>query len=72
MAAKSLKIGKYRGIKVSPGKNVILHISDQDNNKFHVRFEWKEWTKLLHSCTTPVHKMTKPKKKLPQKKGKKK
>ena len=51
--AKSLKIGKYRGHKVNPGRNVVLHVSDKKGDKYHIRFEWEQWEQFCNDITTP-------------------
>lgn len=57
--AKSLKIGKYRGLKVNPGQNVVLHVSDKKGNKYHIRFEWLEWAEFVNNVQTPICDMVK-------------
>ena len=52
--AKSLKIGKYRGFKMNADKNVVLHVSDKNGKKYHVRFEWEQWEQFVSDITTPV------------------
>ncbi len=60
MAAKTLKIGKYRGLKINPGDNVVLHVSDTKKNKFHIRFEWAEWVEFVMNVKTPISDMVGP------------
>ena len=51
--AKSLKVGKYRGHKVNPNRNVVLHVSNKKGEKYHIRFEWEEWVQFCNDITTP-------------------
>ena len=52
--AKSLKIGKYRGHKINPDKNVVLHVSNKKGEKYHIRFEWEQWVEFCNDITTPT------------------
>ena len=51
--AKTLKIGKYRGHKINRERNVVLHISNHNDVKYHIRFEWAQWLEFCADITTP-------------------
>lgn len=52
--AKGLNIKLYRGVKISRGKKVVLHVTDDNDRKYHIRFTWKEWMAFATDLLTPI------------------
>ena len=52
--AKGLNIRIYRGVKISRGKKVVLHVTDDNDKKYHIRFSWAEWSKFATDLITPI------------------
>ena len=52
--AKGIDIIEYRGLKVRRRKKVVLHLTDNEEQKIHLRFTWDDWCKLVRDINQPI------------------
>jgi len=45
--AKGIEIKEYRGLKVRRGKKMVMHLTDENGKKLHVRFTWKSFDEMV-------------------------
>ncbi len=52
--AKGINVIAYRGIKARRGKKAVMHLTDDKENKIHLRFSWKLWKAVVRDIVKPM------------------
>ena len=47
MSAKGIEIKEYRGLKVRRYKKAVVHLTDVEGKKLHVRLTWDSFDEMV-------------------------